>query len=103
MRAVAEAAVTTRGKDIAEVMTHLVFLEIDGTETFDTRSVYNPTYGWVYRFIGFAVYTVKSVHLREGGGVHSFVMGVGDLTGTRHLASEKRVEQGGFADTGIAG
>ena len=84
MRAVSEPAVTTDTEDLPEIMTHFFTLKINCAEAFDTRRIYNCTIG-------------KKVHLGEGGGVHTFVVGVGDLAGTGHLLAEERVEKGGFA------
>ena len=54
--AIAEAAISADGKDISEIMGYFFPFKIDGSEAFDTRGINNPTFGWVYWFIGFAVY-----------------------------------------------
>ena len=79
MGTVAETAVTTDLKDLAEIMIDLFFLKIDRSEALDTRRIDDTSIR-------------QEIHLREGRGVHTFVVRIGDLTGTGHLASEQRIE-----------
>ena len=90
MGTVAETAVTSDLEDLSEIMTDLFFLKINRAETFNAWRI-NDTSIW------------QEVHFREGSGVHTFVMGIGDFARARHLASKQCIEQGAFADTGVAG
>lgn len=45
----------------------------------------------------------EGMHLGEGGGVGSFEMGIGDGSGFEAEAGDEGVDEGGFADTAVAG
>ena len=79
MCTVTKTAITSRGKDLPEIMTHLIFLKINRSETLNTRGVDDRA-------------VLQEVHLRECRRVHAFVMGIGDLTRARHLFAEERIE-----------
>ena len=79
MRAVAKTAVAADAENLRKIMAHFLALKIYRTKTLDTRRVYHS-----------AVF--QEIHLAESGGMHTFVVGVGDLTGTRDLAAKKRIE-----------
>ena len=120
MRAVAETAVPTDAEDLAEIVADLFFGHVNGSETFDTRCVDNPALRTSYIVLRTSYiflrtsyiflrtsYIVPSyiqfIHLAERSGVHSFVVGVGDLTGSGDFLAEKRIEQRAFAYARIAG
>ena len=84
VRAIVESAFCTNAEDLTEIMAHLFALHIYRTEAFDTRGVDDST-------------ILQKVHLGESGGVHTFVVGIGDLACTGHLLTEERIEKGGFA------
>ena len=79
MRTVTETALATDLEDLREEMAYFLPLKINRTETLDARRVDHRT-------------LIEKIHLTERGGVHAFVVGIRDLTGTRHLASEERIE-----------
>ena len=60
-------------------MAYFLSFKIYRTKALDARSVNHS-----------AVF--QEIHLAESGGMHTFVVGVGDLTGTRDLAAKKRIE-----------
>ena len=80
MGTVAETAVSADTEDLPEIMAHLFFLEVDGTKTLDTRGVNDRT---ALR---------QEIHLREGRGMHTCVMRVGDLAGAREFLAEECVQ-----------
>ena len=88
---VAIAAVLRYAEDFAEVVPHLFFLHVDSAEAFDARGVNYPT-----SVLG------QGVHLREGGGVGAFVVGVRDGTRARQRFAKDGVEQGALPYTRVA-
>ena len=89
--AVAVAAVAGDAEDFAEVVPHLLFLHVDSAEAFDTRGVDNPT-----SMVG------QGVHLREGGRVGAFVVGVRDGTRARQRLAEDGIKQGALPYARVA-
>ena len=90
VEAVAVTAVTADGEDLAEVMGYLFFGHLYGSEAFNTRRVDDPI-------------PLQWIHLGESRGVHTFIVGIGYLSGAGHFAAEEGIEQGRFADTGVTG
>ena len=91
MGTVAIAAVLRYAEDFAEVVPHLFFLHVDSAEAFDARGVNYPT-----SVLG------QGVHLREGGGVGAFVVGIRDGTRARQRFAKDGVEQGALPYTRVA-
>ena len=89
--AVAVAAVLSNVEDFAEVVPHLLFLHVNSAEAFDARGVDNPT-----SMVG------QGVHLREGGRVGAFVVGVGDGTCARQRLAEDGIKQGALPYARVA-
>ena len=87
MRAVIKSAVRTCAEDLAEIMGDLFLLHIDRSETFDSGCVDDAD---VIR---------QMVHLRKSGGVHSFVVGVGDFSCACQFFAEKGIQKRAFADS----
>ena len=95
MRAVTETTFPCDAEDLRKEMADFFPLKIDSAKSLDTRCVDYPTLRTSYIFLRTS-YIVPSyiqlIHLAESSGVHTFVVGIGDLTGTRDLAPEKRIE-----------
>ena len=89
--AVAVAAVLRYAEDFAEIVPYLLFLHVNSAESLDARGVDNPT----------AVFR-QGVHLREGGRVGAFVVGVGDGARARQRLAEDGIKQGALPYTRVA-
>ena len=88
MQAVTVTAFTANTKYLTKIVGYFFFFHLYGSKAFDTGSVDEPA-------------IVQLVHLGEGGGVHAFVVGIGDLSCAGFLAAEDGVEESRLADTGV--
>ena len=84
--AVVEAAVFREAEYLLEIRANLFRLHIECAEALDARGVYHPA--------GVLSGVREREHLREGGGVHASVVGIGNLrraqVGTRKDGVEER-------------
>ena len=85
MSTITETAITTYAEDLAEIMTHFFFLEIDCSKSFNTRSIND------------SAAIRQEIHLRESGGVHARIVRIGYLSSPRQLFAEKRIQQRALA------
>ena len=90
MGTVAVLAACRIRKDFLEVVAHLLVFHVEGAESFDARGVNQ------------VAVPLHLEHLREGGGVHAFVVGRRDFSGLQVLVWQDGVDEGGLAHAGIA-
>ena len=94
--AIAKAALLAYLEYLAEVMSHLFALHIEGTKALDAGGVYDVAGG-----LTLGVGEVE--HLGEGGGVHTRVVRVRNLCRAHIQPRYHGIEQGALAHTAIAG
>ncbi len=89
MGAVRETAVLGEAEDLGEVAGELLRLDVEGAEALDARRVDKPA-------------ATHGDHLREGGGVLSEVMGIGDLCGAQVGIGHQLIDEGGLTHPTVA-
>lgn len=90
MRAVVETAVFAYTENFGEIVRYFVELHIDHTEAFDARGVDE---------VGLRV---DGIHFAEGGGVHTFMVIVGNLGCAGVRIRDDLVDYSAFANARIA-
>ena len=88
--AIGVSAVSSDSEYLWEIVRCFGFVEIDRSKPFHTRSVDDVSS------------VVEAEHFREGGGVHSGVVDVGNLGSAEIQTREQCVDDGRFSDAGIA-
>ena len=88
--AIAETAVAREMEYLLEIPGELLGFDVEGAKTFDSRSVDDiPTRG-------------QGQHLTERGGVHTRVVGIGDLGSAEIGIGQETVDEGRFPHSTIA-